>query len=329
MTVRVLVTGRAGPELFRAIREASPRVEIVTEEGLEVDPALLETVEVVYGGLGRDRFARARCVRWIQVTGAGVNGLLTPEVVASPVRITNASGIHAEPITEHFFGMLLTLTRRLNRAWDQQRAAHWESGPLRDQVGMLAGRTLGVLGVGAIGTHAARVGAAFGMRVLGLRRSPAPVPYVERVYGPAELEPFLGEADVVFDTLPLTPATTRLLDARAFAAMKPGAIIANVGRGGTIDTAALVEALNTGRQTAGRERSRAGRLGGALLDVTDPEPLPAGHPLWRMENVLITPHYSGNHPGYDERAARIFLENLRRYLAGEALLNEVDKAEGY
>jgi D-2-hydroxyacid dehydrogenase (NADP+) len=317
MTVRVLVTGRAGPEVLRAIRETSPDVEIVTEEGLEADPALLETVEVVYGGLGRERFARARRLRWMQVTGAGVNGLLTPEVVASPVRITNASGIHAAPITEHFFGMLLTLTRRLNRAWDQQRAAHWESGPLRDQVGMLAGRTLGVLGVGAIGTHAARVGAAFGMRVIGLRRSPAPVPHVERVYGPAELEPFLGEADVLFDTLPLTPATTRLLDARAFAATKPGAIVANVGRGGTIDTAALVESL------------RAGRLGGALLDVTDPEPLPAGHPLWRMENVLITPHYAGNHPGYDERAAKIFLENLRRYLAGEALLNEVDKAAGY
>lgn len=317
MTVRVLVTGRAGPELLLAIRETSPRVEIVTEARLEADPALLETVEVVYGGLGRERFARARCLRWMQVTGAGVNGLLTAELVASPVRITNASGIHAEPITEHFFGMLLTLTRRLNRAWDQQRAARWESGPLRDQVGMLAGRTLGVLGVGAIGTHAARVGAAFGMRVIGLRRSPAPVPHVERVYGPAELEPFLGEADVLLDTLPLTPATTRLLDARAFAAMKPGAIVANVGRGGTIDTAALVESL------------RAGRLGGALLDVTDPEPLPAGHPLWRMENVLITPHYSGNHPGYDERAAKIFLENLRRYLAGEALLNEVDKAAGY
>jgi phosphoglycerate dehydrogenase-like enzyme len=253
----------------------------------------------------------------MQVAGAGVNGLLTPEVVASPVRITNASGIHAQPITEHFFGMLLTLTRRLDRAWDEQRSAHWESGPFHGRIRLLAGRTLGVLGVGAIGAHAAQVGAAFGMRVVGLRRSPAPVPHVERVYGPAELELFLREADVVFDTLPLTPATTRLLDARAFAAMKPGAIVANVGRGGTIDTAALVEAL------------RAGHLGGALLDVTDPEPLPADHPLWRMENVLITPHYAGAHPGYDERAAKIFLENLRRYLAGEALLNEVDKAEGY
>jgi D-2-hydroxyacid dehydrogenase (NADP+) len=323
MTIRVLVAGRVTPGVLRAIQESarahprSPQVEIVTEEQLEGDPALLETVEVVYGGLSRERFARARALRWMQVTGAGVNGLLTPEVVASPVRITNASGIHAAPITEHFFGMLLMLTRRLNRAWDQQRVAHWERGPFHGELGMIAGRTLGVLGVGAIGAHAAQVGAAFGMRVVGLRRNPAPVPHVERVYGLAELEPFLGEADVVFDTLPLTPATTRLLDARAFAAMKPGALVANAGRGGTIDTTALVEAL------------RAGRLGGALLDVTDPEPLPADHPLWRMENVLITPHYAGAHPGYDERAAQIFLENLRRYLAGEALVNEVDKAEGY
>jgi D-2-hydroxyacid dehydrogenase (NADP+) len=140
---------------------------------------------------------------------------------------------------------------------------------------------------------------------------------VEQMYGPAELEPFLGEADVVLNALPLTPATTRILDARAFGWMKRGAIVANVGRGGTIDTGALVAALSEGR------------LGGALLDVTDPEPLPAKHPLWQMENVLITPHYSGSHPGYDDRAAKIFLENLRRYLAGEELLNEVDKEAGY
>jgi phosphoglycerate dehydrogenase-like enzyme len=316
MALKVLLTGHVSEELLRAVRETSPRVEVVTGEQVRQEPALIEEIEVVYGGLGREQIARACRLRWMQLQGAGVNGMMTPELLSHPVRITNASGIHAEPITEQFFGMLLTLTRRLHHAWDGQRDRQWRR-PEMEEVGRIAGRTLGILGVGAIGSHAARVGAAFGMRVIGLRRTGEPAPHVERMFGAGELEPFLREADVVLDTLPLTPATARLLDARAFAWMKPGAIVANIGRGGTIDTDALVDAL------------RSGHLGGALLDVTDPEPLPNDHPLWSMQNVLITAHYSGAHAGYEERAARIFLDNLRRYLASEPLVNLVDKAEGY
>jgi phosphoglycerate dehydrogenase-like enzyme len=316
MARKVLLTGRVSEELLGAVRETAPELEIVTGEQVRREPGILEEIEIVYGGLGREQIARAKRLRWMQLQGAGVNGLLSPEMLAHPVRITNASGIHAEPITEHFFGMLLTLTRRLHRAWDGQRNREWWR-PEMEEVGRIAGRTLGVLGVGAIGSHAARVGAGFGMRVVGLRRTGAPAPCVERMYGAGELEPFLREADVVFCTLPLTPATTRLLDARAFAWMKRGAIVANIGRGATLDTEALVRAL------------RSGHLGGALLDVTDPEPLPEEHPLWSMENVLLTAHYSGAHAGYEERAASIFLDNLRRYLAGEPLVNEVDKSEGY
>lgn len=317
MTIRVLVTGDVPAAALRAIQETSPRLEILTDDDLKRDPARLEEIEILYGGLGREDLERATRLAWWQTTGAGVNGMLTPELIARPVRITNASGIHAEPITEHFFGMLLALTRRLPTAWEGQRAGRWDRGPIWGRETMLAGKTLGLLGVGAIGSYAARVGAAFGMRPIALRRNPAPVAYVERVYGRYELEPFLGASDVVFNSLPLTRQTERILDARALSWAKPGAIIANVGRGATIDTDALVAAL------------AEGRLGGALLDVTEPEPLPEGHPLWSMENVLITPHYSGAHPGYAERAARIFVENLKRYLDGAPLLNEVDKEAGY
>jgi phosphoglycerate dehydrogenase-like enzyme len=317
MTIRVLVTGEIPAAVLRAIKEASPRLEILTDDDRKRDPACLEEIEVLYGGLSREELARARRLRWWQTSGAGVNGLLTPDLIRASLRVTNASGIHAEPITEHFFGMLLALIRRLPLAWEQQREQRWDRALSGPGLGMIAGKTLGLLGVGAIGSQAAKVGAAFGMRPIGLRRNPAPVPYVEQIYGPEELEPFLGETDVLFNSLPLTPKTRRILDARSLAWLKPGAILANVGRGATIDTEALVAAL------------AAGRLGGALLDVTDPEPLPAGHPLFDRENVLITPHYAGSHPGYEERAARVFLENLRRYLDGEPLINEVDKEAGY
>jgi phosphoglycerate dehydrogenase-like enzyme len=155
------------------------------------------------------------------------------------------------------------------------------------------------------------------MRVLGLRRSGEPHPNVERMYTMEEREAFFRECDVVMNSLPLTEKTRHAMSWDEFAALKPGAIVINTGRGGTINTEALLDAL------------RSGRLGAALLDVTDPEPLPEDHPLWSMEHVYLTPHYSGAHPGYQERAGRIFLENLRRYLAGEPLVNVVDKGEGY
>lgn len=317
MTVTVLLAGRLPAPARRAMDELSPPLKIITLEELAAHPERIEEVEILYGEIEREQLLRAKRLRWWQVTGAGVNGLLTPKIVASPVRITNARGIHAEPITEQFFGMLLAFTRRLPLAWEQQRQGRWGRERFCGREGMLAGKTLGLLGLGAIGSHAAQVGAAFGMRCIGLRRRPHPTPHVERVYGPRELEPFLRGADVVLNSLPLTPATRRLLNAETLAWMKPDALLANVGRGATIDTEALVAALE------------AGRLGGALLDVTDPEPLPEGHPLWHMGNVLLTPHYAGAHPGYDERAARIFLENLRRYLTNEPLVNEVDKEAGY
>lgn len=311
-----VLLGRSDAALEAQVRALSERIKVVTPEQLQEEPELVGRLEIAYGGLRRELLPRATGLRWLQTAGAGVNGLITPELRDSEVTVTNVSGIHAEPITEHMFGMLLMFTRRLAEARERQQLRQWR--PFDNSgVSLLAGKTLGVLGVGAIGGHSAKVGQAFGMRVIGLRRSSEPHPHVERMYGEAERLDFFREADVVMSSLPLTEKTRHAISWEEFTALKPGAIVINTGRGATINTEALLDALRTGR------------LGAALLDVTDPEPLPPDHPLWSMENVHITAHYSGAHPEYNQRAAVIFLENLRRYLTGEALQNVVDKHEGY
>lgn len=314
--IKVLI-GDDDPALHEQARKLSPRIEIVTGQQIRENPTLIPELEIVYGGLRREQMAQATRLRWLQTRGAGVNSLITPQMRDSDLVVTNASGIHAEPITEHMFGMLLVVTRRLREAWEQQKTRQWSGYDFGAHVDMLAGKTLGVLGVGAIGGHSAQVGKAFGMRVLGLRRTGGTHPHVDRMYTPDERLDFLRESDVVMNSLPLTEKTRHFMGAAELAVMKPTAIVINTGRGSTIDTEALMAAL------------REGRLGAALLDVTDPEPLPPDHPLWTLDNVYITPHYSGSHLAYSRRANRIFLENLRRYLQNEPLVNVVDKREGY
>ena len=308
--------GSDSPTLLDHLRAYADRVEIVTPAQMEAQPDLLAQVEIAYGWLREDQIAQATRLRWLQTGGAGVEGLI-PHVQAGGLILTNARGVGAAPITEHMFGMLLMTTRRLAQAWDRQKTHQWSGDGLGDRVGLLWGKTLGVLGVGAIGGHSAVVGKAFGMRVIGLRRGGAAHPVVERMYTPEQRAAFLAECDVVMNTLPLTDATRGFLGRAELAALRPGAILVNTGRGATLDTDALLDAL------------RSGRLGAALLDVTDPEPLPPDHPLWTTENVYLTPHYSGSRPDYGERADAIFLDNLRRYLAGQPLVNVVDKREGY
>jgi len=254
----------------------------------------------------------------VQTFGAGVEWLLTPSLRSrEELLVTNASGIHAQPIAEHVFGLLLTFTRQLHRAARQQSTRTWQSAELQSSVGTLNGATLGLVGLGAIGRRTAAIAAAFGMRVIALKRSPGNVPGVERLFGPGQLVPFLKEAEYVVNTLPLTTETRGLFGPQAFAAMRSDAVFINVGRGGTVQTDALLRALESGS------------IAGAALDVTEPEPLPPGHRLWSLDNVIITPHYAGSHPGYVQRASAIFLENLARFVAGQELTNRVDRHAGY
>jgi D-2-hydroxyacid dehydrogenase (NADP+) len=313
----ILLTVDLPAPLLAQIQAAAPGARLVTRSEAKAEPALWHSAEVLFTQRFRlERLREAHDLRWIQTLGAGVEWLVGEPLPASLI-VTNASGVHPEPIAEHIFGLILALTRRLPEVLALQHERRWDSEPFLTGVPTLAGSTLGILGVGAIGQHVAQLGAAFGMRVIGLRRGAVAAPHVEHMYGPNELTALLAESHYVVNALPLTAATRGLLGPAQFAAMRSDAIFVNIGRGGTVQTDALVSAL------------RDKRIRGAGLDVTDPEPLPSEHPLWSLPNIIITPHFSGGRPDYVERAVAIFSDNLGRYAAGETLHNLVDPQAGY
>jgi phosphoglycerate dehydrogenase-like enzyme len=270
-------------------------------------------------GLCSDGFLeRATRLTWVQAQSAGVEHLLARERLRASQRIvlTNMRGVHAPAMAEHVFAMLLSLTRQLPRFRAAQEAGIWG----RDAAGMtaLSGRTLLVVGLGSIGTEVARRAQAFDMRVLATSRTgKEQPPYVEHLGEAGDLDRLLPEADVVVITAPLTDETRGLFGAERLARLRPGAYLVNVGRGEIVDHDALAAAL------------AAGRLAGACLDVTDPEPLPPEHPLWKLASVVITPHVSARAEITSERRREVLRENLRRFAAGEPLLNVVDKEAGY
>jgi phosphoglycerate dehydrogenase-like enzyme len=220
-------------------------------------------------------------------------------------------------VTEHILALLLSFARQLPLAFAAQRQREWVHAE-NDQVFELAGKTLLLVGLGPIGRCTARVASAFGMRVLAVRRRTAGAePGVERIGTMDDLPELLPEADFVVLVVPFTAQTHHLIGASALARMKPSAYLINVGRGGLVDEDALIVAL------------AESRIAGAGLDVFEQEPLPAGSPLWDLPNVILTAHYAGVTPDYDRRATAIFLDNLKRYVAGEPLRNVVDKRLGY
>ena len=312
-TVTLLLETSLPEQALRHAAGLPAHLQLVSTADILADPRLLEQVEIIYGWVQPDWWPHLTRLHWVQTHSAGVDGLLTPEGSAHPAVFTNVH-IHGAPITEHLFGMLLMLARQLHTAYRLQLAHEWLPPA---HVEVLTGKTLGILGAGTIGRSVAALGKAFGMQVVGLRRSPAPAPPFDRLYAPEQLPDMLPWCDYLMVTLPLTPETRHIIGAPELARMKPTALLFNVGRGPLIDTAALVAAL------------AAGQLGGAGLDVVEPEPLPPDHPLWGMPNVLITAHYAGAQPHYAELAASTFLDNLQRYLSGQPLVNVVDKRVGY
>ncbi|NLF00795.1 MAG: D-2-hydroxyacid dehydrogenase [Anaerolineales bacterium] len=312
--------GTLSEEQLDQVRAAAPDMEVVvTQDEREVE-RVLDRVEIVAGRLPRKLLAKAGALRWMQQWGAGADWLMRfPEAAGMPFTLTNASGVHAVPISEHILALMLAFARQLPRAFRDQERQHWtpHEEP-RNRVFELAGSTVVLIGVGAIGERTAEIASALGMRVLGVRRAPQiGAPGVTAMAGPDQLLDLLPEADFVVLTAPLTHETKGMIGARELGVMKRTAIIINIGRGGTIDEPALIAAL------------QEGRIAGAGLDVFETEPLPSSSPLWAMDNVIITAHYAGLTPRYDERALGIFLDNLRRYRAGEPLRNVVDKELGY
>lgn len=315
------LAGPLEPDEIEEFRRTAPGVRLIA--GLNREQAMAHAAEA-HGADARfatpEFLSAAQQLVWLQAMSAGVDRYLAEPALRDDPRLvlTNLRGVHGPAISDHVFAMLLTLSRDLRTHWTQQSRAVWGRGESSARPFALEGRTLLVVGLGGIGSEVARRAHGFGMRVIATRRSDAPAPeFVERVGKPDELLGLLGEADVVVIAVPLTPETEGLFGPKAFAAMAPGAILVNVARGRIVDHAALFAALDSGR------------LAGACLDVTDPEPLPADHPLWKHAGVLITPHVSNDAELTDRRARELFGENLRRFGAGEPLLNVVDRAAGY
>jgi phosphoglycerate dehydrogenase-like enzyme len=319
-----------GRDLER-IRAAAPGARLVTVsiEGLADGP--LDDVEVLLRGfLSAEAFdrllARSPRLSWVHSASAGVERVLTPAGRERGLVVTNARGVFSDPIAEYVLMMILAVSRRLPQLLELQRERTWqplEGAELHDM-------TVGVVGLGSIGTAVASLATAFGCRVVATRRrsdtgespadgagTPEEHPGIERVTGPEGLPELLAESDFIVLAAPLTPATEGMIDEAALASVKPGAWLINVARGRLIDERALLRAL------------REGPLGGAVLDTFREEPLLPGSPFYDLPNVIVTPHTSWSSGRVLDRSVELFCDNLKRFAAGEPLLNVVDPSAGY
>jgi len=309
------------PERLPLLALVAPGVEIVpfadNEEALE----LVGDADAVIGTATPELLSTGSKLRWIQVGGAGVERYLAiPRLGNGDVLLTNGQKLASPEIGEHVMALTRALARGLGYAVTAQNRKSWERSEIADEAPLqrLRGKTMLVVGLGGIGTEVARLASAAEMRVTGIRSSRrSGPPFVDRVGLTEDLPAYAAEADVVVDCLPLTPDTADIFDAALFQTMKSTAFFVNVGRGGTVDTDALIAAL------------AKGEIAGAGLDVTDPEPLPPEHPLWKTPNLIITPHYAAWSDIGRERRWLLYRENLRRFVAGEPLLSVVDPERGY
>lgn len=334
MTMNVLVTTGFGDALLERMRAVSADLRVTRATAGQADYA---EVDVLYAmSLPRDT-ARAPRLKWVQLHMAGPDSIHDhPLYTDSPVALTTTSGVHAGTIAEYAITVLLALAHRVPRMVEWKGKGSWPPDEQRWPLFVpteVRGATLGLVGYGSIGRELARIAkTAFGMTVLACKRDPSQrrdAGYCRPGTGDPEgllpdewvapdgLPKLLARSDVVVMCAPLTRETRAMFDAGAFGAMKPSAYFINVGRGGSVDEGALVSAL------------KDGRIAGAAIDVFAQEPPPAHHPLYALDNVIVSPHVSGFLPTYDDACTDLFVENLRRYLAGRPLLNLVDRATGY
>ncbi len=332
--LNVLVTMRFDDRQLDRLRAVSPEISV---SQADPDTADYGKTHVLYAGAPPRDLSRAPALRWVQVHMAGVNALVDhPLYTDTTLPLTTTSGVHAATIAEYAVTMLLALAHRVPRMVEWQARGAWPPDEQRWPLFVpseVRGATLGIIGYGSIGRELARIAkSAFGMTVLASKRDPARraddgycLPGTgdpegrlpDEWLGHAQLDSLLARSDVVVLCAPLTPETRGLIGDAALARMKPSAYFINVGRGASVDEAALARAL--------RER----RIAGAAVDVFAQEPPPPGHPLYGLDNVMLSPHVSGFLPSYDEKCSVLFAENLRRHLAGEPLLNLVDRSRGY
>jgi phosphoglycerate dehydrogenase-like enzyme len=300
------------------LKAAAPDLELIECRSEAEAVAQAPGAAACYGFITPAVIRAGKSIKWVQQGSAGVEGLLEiPELVESDIVLSNMQRAYGPEIADQAIGYLLAFTRSLTHFIRAQSGQEWRArgpGVVLDE---LMGKTMLVIGLGGIGSEIARRAYGFGMRVIATDPKVWERPlYVEELHQPDAFHALLPRADVVASAVPLTKQSLRMIGAREFGMMKRGVILINVSRGKVVDTDALVSALDSKQVAA------------AGLDVTDPEPLPKGHPLW-SRNVIITPHSAGQSPGGERRRHEIFRENLRRFAAGEMLLNVVDKKAGY
>jgi len=300
------------------IKKAAPSLELVFPAR---DNLLKEVADAdaIIGNVNREQILAAKKLKWVQVGSAGVeNYLAIPELRDGPVTLTNMKIVQGIEIADHAFALLLGLTRNIDVAVANRASKTWPTLANYGRPLELSGKTAVIIGVGGIGTQIAIRAKAFGMTVIGVDPKDLPyTPYLDRTVWPDRLDSVLPEADVVFIAAPHTSATHQMIGTAQFARMKWGALFIAVSRGKIYDNLALVAALSSGR------------VAGAGLDVTDPEPLPAEHPLWTTGRVIITPHIAGRSDGEAARYHEVYVDNLIRFGNGEPLRHTVDKQAGY
>jgi phosphoglycerate dehydrogenase-like enzyme len=309
--MKLLIHPPRGERWRSVLRERAPSVEIVEAAGAEEALQQIADADALYGRITPALLSAGRRLRWIQAASAGLEGVMFPELVANAVVMTNMRGIYSEEIADHAYCMLLMLARGMPAYMRAQRERQWRPGQ-QVPVVLLQGATLGIVGLGGIGSEVARRAATSGMRVLAVDPRPEEKPAgVEAVWSLARLPELLAQADFVTICAP-----RGMFNAETIARMKPGAYLINISRGVIVHLAALVDAL------------REGRLAGAALDVYEIEPLPADHPLWGIENVILTPHIASR-ADTEPRRLEVLADNLARFAAGQPLRNVVDKANWF
>jgi phosphoglycerate dehydrogenase-like enzyme/glyoxylase-like metal-dependent hydrolase (beta-lactamase superfamily II) len=313
---RIVVPAGLTNRKLADLKTIAPDVEFIPARDAIEASSVAGDADAVVGFSSKDILRVGKKLRWVQVISAGVDPYLIPELVNSKVVLTNTSRIYGPNVADQAFALLLSLTRGVQDARPISGEAMWRKTSFKPQE--LHGKTMLIVGLGGIGTQIARRGQAFGMRVVAIdpREMEKPA-FVFGLHKPDKLMDLLPEADVVVLACPQTKETKGLIGEKQLAAMKSSAYLINIARGGLVDTSALVDALNEKK------------LAGAGMDVSDPEPLPDDHPLWKAPNVAITPHIGGQSPEALERRWKLFRENVRRFMAGEKLLCVVDKEKGY
>ena len=307
-----------GESYLKKISELAPGRDILLSRDRQEIESVKDEIEIAFYRSPYDSVLDLPNLKWMQQWAAGSNWLIEyPKMIDHPFVLTNSSGTHANPISEHVMGFMLTFSRRLHHAIESRMGHNWFK-PEEDTLYELLGKTVLIVGLGAIGRRTAELSKCFGMKVLGIRKHPeSTVEAVDQMSGPDQLNHLLPQADFVVLTLPLTKETEGMIGAEELRAMKPTAYLINVGRGDSLVVDDLVHAL------------KDGWISGAALDVLTPSTPADDSPLWNMDNVILTSHYSSVSDLKDGRVFSLFLDNLRRFRDGQPLVNIVDKNRGY